>query len=74
MIQLSRKFKPPKKNDVHSWTVVEYVVQAGLRYQSIQTEDGRFVQYPSTLKEAEAFVLTYKIHTPHNSNHVSQTQ
>jgi predicted RNA-binding Zn-ribbon protein involved in translation (DUF1610 family) len=68
MIQLSRKFKAPKKNDVPSWAVVEYVVQAGFRYQSIQTEDGRFVKYPSTLKEAAAFVLTYKIHTrPHKN-------
>jgi hypothetical protein len=71
MVQLSRKFKAPKKNDVQSWAVVEYVVQTGFRYQSIQTEDGRFVKYPSTLKEAESFVLTYKIHTQPNSNHVS---
>jgi hypothetical protein len=60
MIQLSRKFKPPKKSDLESWAVVEYVVQAGFRYQSLQMEDGRSAKYPSTLKEAEVFVLAHR--------------
>ena len=63
MLPLSRKFKAPKKNDVEAWAVVEYVARSGFRYQSIQTGDGRFVKYPSTLKEAEVFILTYKHHT-----------
>jgi DNA-directed RNA polymerase subunit RPC12/RpoP len=69
MIQLSRKFRPPKKTDLQSWAVVEYVVQAGFRYQSLQTEDGRFAKYPSSFKEAEAFVLAYQTNKRPSSNH-----
>jgi len=60
MVQLSRKFKAPKKEDVSSWEVVKLVVNAGFRYQSINIEEGPQAKYPKSLKEAEEFILLHK--------------
>ena len=62
MTRLSRKFKPPKKDDLEAWRVVEYVVKAGFRYQSIHIGNGQQANYPITLREAESFVLAYQSH------------
>lgn len=60
MVQLSRKFKPPKKTNTEAWSVVEYIVKAGFLYQSLRIENGRQAKYPNTLKDAVIFVVEYK--------------
>ena len=62
MVRLSRKFKPPKKDDSEAWRVIEYVVNAGFQYHSIHIENGQQAKYPTTLKEAEFFVLAHQSH------------
>ncbi|MDP3815781.1 hypothetical protein [Pseudomonas sp.] len=56
MTELSRKFKAPKKDDTAAWHVIEFVVNAGFRYHSVQIENGGQAIYPNTMKEAEEFV------------------
>ncbi|HYV03999.1 MAG TPA: hypothetical protein VFB82_05425, partial [Blastocatellia bacterium] len=58
-MRLSRKFKPPKKSDIQSWTVVEFVVKAGFFYESIYVNEGQLARYPKTMKDAQEFVCDY---------------
>ncbi len=72
MIELSRKFSAPKSTDIAQWNKVKYLVEHGFIFQSVfeQREDKGFykVQYPTNLKEAELFVITYKDQAMKNSN------
>ena len=66
VVELNRKFKAPRMGDLSAWRVVQYVVEAGLRYQSIRLADGKFATYPRTMKEAEAFVRKHGERMPSN--------
>jgi hypothetical protein len=55
-VQLSRKFKAPRKDDLAAWRVVEYLVRCGFTYRPIYLESGELVAFPGTLREAESFV------------------
>ena len=61
-INLGRNFKPPKKADNKQWVKVKYLVDHGFMFQKIRTgvHSHDTVPYPSTLKEAKAFVIKYK--------------
>ena len=56
VVALDRKFKAPRKGDLNAWRVVQYVVDSGLRYQSIRLGDGKLATYPRTMRQAVAFV------------------
>ena len=59
LIQLSRKFKAPKKSNKSEWNVVKFVVNSGFFYQTIYSGNSP-VKYPKTLTEAEVFVEKHK--------------
>jgi hypothetical protein len=64
-VMLSRKFSAPKAIDTEQWRKVEFLVAHGFLFQSVyeQSEGGgrHKVAYPSTLIEAEAFVVEYRM-------------
>jgi hypothetical protein len=65
LVMLSRKFSAPKSSDTEQWRKVEFLVAHGFFFQSVyeQSEGGgqHKVAYPSTLIEAEAFVVEYRM-------------
>ena len=60
LTELNRKFSAPKRTALQEWQVVEYVVRAGFRYQSINLENGRTARYPKRMKDAVEFVSEFK--------------
>ena len=60
LIALNRKFSAPKKVAKGEWEVVEYLVRAGFKFQSIELQDGSTAKYPKTMKEAISFVSKYQ--------------
>lgn len=58
-------FRPPKRDDIKKWKVVEFLKNQGFIYQHIYIEystsgcSGQ-LQYPETMAEAKEFVKTYK--------------
>jgi hypothetical protein len=55
-IRLSRKFKPPRRDDVKQWAKVETLVRLGFRFDTIWDGEGGTVRYPSTERAIPAFV------------------
>jgi predicted RNA-binding Zn-ribbon protein involved in translation (DUF1610 family) len=57
-IQVSRKFKPPKADDLEQWEKVQLLIEHGFLFQSIydDTQSGRNVPYPKTLKDAREWI------------------
>ena len=50
---LSRKFKAPPSTDIQQWKKIAYLVEHGLRFQTLPEP------YPATLAEAKTFVELY---------------
>jgi hypothetical protein len=63
MIELSRKFKAPKKDDIDQWDKIKILIDHGFRfytiYEKIEPNGYQSVDYPSTKKEAVEFVKKY---------------
>jgi len=59
MVFVSEKFKPPKKTDNKQWKLVKYLIDNGFNFNRV-VENGHYVPYPATLKEAENFVEKYE--------------
>jgi len=55
-VRLSRKFKPPRRDDVAQWSKVEALVKLGFRFDTIYDADGAVIRYPSTKRGIPAFV------------------
>ncbi|MEL6553079.1 MAG: hypothetical protein AAFQ63_06375 [Cyanobacteria bacterium J06621_11] len=64
LIALSRKFLPPKADNVKQWEKIAYLVEHGFLFQGIYGphESGGLLRmkYPETLKEAKQFVEDYR--------------
>jgi predicted RNA-binding Zn-ribbon protein involved in translation (DUF1610 family) len=64
MIELSPKFKAPKKYDNDQWEKIKILIDYGFRfytcYEIIEPNVYKSVDYPSTKKEAIEFVKKYK--------------
>ncbi len=68
MCLINHKFRPPKRSDIKQWKVVDFLLRHGFVYQHIQDRieviDRKtysyYASYPTTMKEAEEFVETYK--------------
>ena len=71
MTLMDHKFRPPKTDDIKKWKVVKYLVDNGFIYhhvyEKVEIESNRIVsyqnyaRYPKTLREAEDFVVIYKL-------------
>ncbi len=59
-VQLDRKFKAPRRNDLAQWEKVRFLYAHGFRFATQYEESGRMVRYPATLEEARTFVAIYK--------------
>ena len=68
---LDQKFQPPKKSDSRYWKVVRFLVHNGFRFQHVykdlskslrvdEASSENYVAYPRTMKEAIAFVKSFK--------------
>ena len=61
---LSRKFSAPKSKDLDQWAKVKFLVEHGFRFYSVyepHESGGRIrVEYPKTLREADAFVKRFQ--------------
>jgi hypothetical protein len=55
-IRLSRKFRPPRREDVSQWAKVENLVNLGFRFDTIYDGAGGTVRYPSSRRGIPAFV------------------
>ena len=58
-ILLNHKFKAPKLNDKKGWQLAKYLADNGFRFDHVN-DNGLYVPYPTTLEEAETFVIKYK--------------
>jgi hypothetical protein len=59
-VGLSRKFKPPPRNDLAQWKKVEFLVAHGFRFFSQKDPStGGSIPYPETLGEARTFVRRF---------------
>lgn len=59
---LDHRFRPPKKEDVKKWKVVEFLYDNGFRYEHISDNELRsYAKVPETMKEAKLFVEKYLI-------------
>jgi predicted nucleic acid-binding Zn-ribbon protein len=62
--RLNHSFRPPSKDDLKKWEVVEFLKNHGFIYQHIYSEwtakvyEG-LVNYPETMTEAKEFVVKY---------------
>ena len=59
-LDLGRRFKPPKGDDLAQWKKVRFLVAAGFFFQHVHDEEGGQVGYPETLEEAGAFVIRHR--------------
>lgn len=60
MVFVNHKFRPPKKADIKSWKLIEFLFLKGFLFQHIIDETGKNVKYPESLKEAELFTEKYR--------------
>ena len=65
----NHKFKPPTKNDIRKWKVVEFLKDHGFIFQHVYKDMNKingsvsnqnYVEYPIKLDEAKDFVIKYK--------------
>ena len=62
------KFKPPKKDDLKAWMLVRFLHEQGFVYQHVYKdlslykweEKQNHAEYPTSMNEAEEFVVKYK--------------
>lgn len=63
VLMINHNFRPPKKEDLKGWKVVELLTSKGFNYDHVweKDESGSYshVPYPTTLKDAEEFVDRY---------------
>jgi DNA-directed RNA polymerase subunit RPC12/RpoP len=68
-IVLQHSFRPPKRDDIARWKVVEFLRNNGFVYQhiykDIRKKNGvvsyeNYADYPTTMSEAKDFVREYK--------------
>mgnify|MGYP003578356908 CR=1 FL=1 len=68
---LNQKFQPPKKSDAKAWEVVKFLSDKGFPFHHVYKDVSKslkvdvrssenYVDYPTTMKEAVAFVEMYK--------------
>jgi hypothetical protein len=64
MAIVHHKFKPPRRNDLKRWKLVELLVKNGFLFQPVYEKIGVAiylkVDYPKNLIEAKEFVEKYK--------------
>ena len=60
MTPINQKFKPPKKDDLKEWQIVNFLIKSGYTYDRIYIDFLAIKEYPNNLKEAEEFVEKYK--------------
>ena len=69
MTEVNHKFRPPKKSDLKAWATSKYLIENGFIYQhvykDVEERNGlvakeKYVDYPTTIKEAKKFVADYK--------------
>lgn len=61
MIQVNQKFRPPKKDDLKNWKIVDLLIRNGFTYHTLYGENYQQIhEYPKSYKEAEDFVIKYK--------------
>ena len=60
MTQVDQKFKPPKKNQIKKWEVVNILIQNGFRYDRIY-DNNETIKYPEKMNEVKIFIEKYKI-------------
>jgi len=74
----NHKFRPPKSSDTKAWQVVKFLYDHGFNYQHIEeeimtnrdglkTDSGKYVAYPTNMKDALEFVAKYKSQSNENS-------
>ena len=62
---ISHRFRPPAKDDLKKWQVVEILIKNGFPYDHVYEDvDERghrnLVKYPETIQEAREFVVKYQ--------------
>ena len=55
-VRLSRKFKPPRQENVEHWETVERLVKLGFRFDTIPDGNGGTLRYPVTERGIPAFL------------------
>jgi hypothetical protein len=55
----NHKFRPPKRDDIKAWKVIDFLYENGFTFQSIFNKY-EYVAYPENLEDAEKFVVQYK--------------
>jgi hypothetical protein len=65
LVLIDHKFRPPKKSDIKAWAVAKFLCENGFPYHRVYKEIDENIfknhaSYPSTMKEAIAFIETYK--------------
>lgn len=61
---LSHRFRPPRRQSISRWKVVEFLYEKGFIYEHIfengdALEIKGYVEYPTTMEEAKEFVCLY---------------
>jgi hypothetical protein len=62
---LNHKFRPPAKNEIKKWEVIEFLENNGFIFQHIfsvwmgKVNEG-LVEYPETMNDAKEFVVKYR--------------
>ena len=59
-VQLSHRFRPPKKADDKKWEVVRFLCANGFRYEHIYVNSVLYGKYPETMQEAKEFADKFK--------------
>jgi len=62
MTLMTYRFRPPKKEDLKSWEISEFLSKHGFIYQSIfeTPSGGTYIKYPKTKRDAKDFVIRYR--------------
>ena len=70
MIQLPHRFRPPKKNEFAKWETVKFLIENDFPYQHVVERNARssylnrieqHVEYTENLRDAQNFVIKYKL-------------
>ncbi len=64
-VLVAHRFRPPARDDLKKWQVVEFLINNGFPYQHVyEAWTGRpnegLVTYPENMKAAEEFVIKYQ--------------
>ena len=62
MKRLPHRFRPPKKEDLKKWKVVEYLFENGFEYEHFYDfENEKYLKIPENIYEAKEFIENYKL-------------